>query len=148
MKNKYSIAIKLIITFYILTVIVGVGQIWWEIKLGEVYESPTVDGFYMGYRLILSIAAIVLFFVRKRVALYWVMAIDSTINIFIALFCIYCFFWYPIQYKSLETARYMVEEAGIEAGWNSLLLLISCIILGYIISTFKNIIPNKSSEPT
>jgi len=146
MKNKYSIASKLILAFYVLVTIVGAGQISWEVNFGDVYESPDFTGFYWGFRLILCIAILTLFALRTRTAVFWVMAIDSAINIFSGLFCIYPFLWCLLKHRNVEIVRIFIEIAGLEMGWNSLLTIISGIILGYSISSLKNKIPNQNTH--
>jgi hypothetical protein len=143
MKNKYPIAIKLIIAFYALVVLVGVGQIMWAFRYGTDYASPTIDGFYMMCRLVLSVCVIFLFILRRRASLYWVLAAESVANIFVILHYIYSAIWLIFQCENMAEVRGIITYIGVELGWNSILMLISIVILGYVIATFKKNIPNQ-----
>ena len=138
MKNKFTTPMKLIIAFYVLVVTIGIAQIVWALRYGAEYRSPTIEGFYMIHRTLLSACAILLFILRKSIALYWVLAWESATNIFFMLHYIYMLIWLTFQCQNIAEIRQIIAYVGLELGWNSILMLISITIVGYVISTFKN----------
>ena len=136
---KYPKAVWLIVTFYLLIVLVGAGQIFWAFRFGTDYKTPTMDGFCMIYRMILSLGVITLFALRRRTSLYWTIAIECATNIFVTLFFTYDAFWYICRSKDTEELQEIVTWSGIHIGWNAILCLISIVILGYIMAAWKQL---------
>jgi hypothetical protein len=147
MKMKYPKAIWLIVTFYLLIVVVGAGQIFWSFRFGTDYKTPTMDGFYMIYRTILSLSVIILFVLRRSTSLYWSITIESVTNIFVNLFFIYYTFWHICRSVNTKEFQEIVDWVGIYTGWNALLCLISIVILGYIMATWKQLLTQPATAP-
>jgi hypothetical protein len=144
MKTKYPKAMWLITAFYGLIIVVGMGQIFWAYRYGTDYKNPTMDGFYMIYRLMLSLAVILLFALRRRDSLYWTISIESATNAFVNLYFIYYALWHICRSESDQQFREIVEWFGIQIGWNAILCLISMVILGYMITTWKRLTTQPS----
>ena len=147
MKTKYPRAIWLITGFYCLIIAIGAGQIFWAYRYGTDYKNPTMDGFYMIYRLILSLAVVMLFALRRRASLYWTISIESATNIFVNLYFIYYALWHICKSESAEQFREIVDWVGIQTGWNAILCLISTVILGYMVTTWKRLVTQPSPSP-
>lgn len=141
----YPKPIKLIAGFYALVVLVGTGQIVLAFLHGDDYTSPTIIGFYMIHRVALSVCALLLFILRKRIALYWVLIWESATNIFFMLHYLYMFIWLVFLCQNTEKIRRLIAYVGLELGWNVFLMLISITIIAYVIATFKNIIVQPSN---
>lgn len=139
MKTKYPKAIWLIAAFYFLIILVGAGQIFWAYQYGTNYKNPTMDGFYMIYRMLLSLCVVLLFALRRRASLYWTITIESSANIFATLYFIYYALWHLCRSESPQQFREIVEWFGMYPGWNAILCLISAVILGYLIANWKQL---------
>jgi hypothetical protein len=139
MKTPYPKALWLIVAFYLLIIVVGAGQIFWAFRFGDDYKNPTMDGFYMVYRMILAIGVIILFGLRQRQFLYWTIAIESATNIFVNLYYVYYALWHVFRSESAEQFHEIVTWCGFYTGWNATLCLISIVILGYIMTTWKRL---------
>jgi len=137
MKTVYSKPLWLIAAFYALTVIVGTGQIYWAFRFGVSYSYPSDDGFYMLYRMAFSIAILLLFALKHRESLFWAIVIESATNIFATGYFIYIAVWHIVCSENMEEFRELVSLLAPQTGWNSLLCLISAIILGYMISNWN-----------
>jgi hypothetical protein len=137
MKTKYPKPLWLIAFFYLLIVIVGGGQTFWSFRFGDEFKEPTNDGFYMLYRLAFALTILFLFILRRRTSLYWVIVIEASTNIFATGFTIYYALWYIICSDTTQEFQAMVSWFGAQTGWNALLCLISTVILGYMIATWK-----------
>lgn len=142
MKTNYPKAMWLIIGFYALIVIVGGGQILWAYRFGDSFDEPTIHGFYMVYRIILSLGIIALFSLARRAPLYWMIVIESATNIFVTLYAIYCALWLVCACESWVQVLDTVGRCGIITGWNALLCLISAVILGYMVANWNRLLPH------
>lgn len=134
----------LIATVYLLIIVVGAVQIFWAFRYGNDYKSPTIDGFYMIYRMILSLCVIFLFTMQRRALLCWTIIIESATNIFVSLYFIYYALWYICQSESAEQFQVIVAWSWIHTVCSAFLCLISIAVLGYIISTWKQVMTHQS----
>ncbi len=139
MKTRYPRPLWLIAIFYLLIVIVGGGQVFWAFRFGDEFKEPTNDGFYMLYRMAFSLAILTLFALRRRASLCWAIVIEAASNIFATGFTIYYALWYIVRSGNEDELQSMVSWLGAQTGWNSLLCLISLVILGYMIAAWKEL---------
>jgi len=137
--NKYKKTFRLIYAYYMLIVLIGIGQIFWAIKFGWEYNEPDVGGFYMITRLLLAVTVLAFMFLKMRRRLCWTIIIETSMNIFVGTYMIYYLVWHLIRSASENRFAEVLKIVRVSFAWDVALVSISVAILYFMINKWNEI---------